>query len=172
MRTIKSILVMLAMLVSIASFAGPIDINSADASTLASAMTGVGESRAAVSLLVAVTILTSVDAQDLAGIGLAGTAKDNVLRLAALAAECELDGVVCSPREVSLLRESHGTGFRLVTPGIRPPGSETGDQRRVMTPAEAIRNGSDYLVIGRPVTRADDPVSVLRTINSELSALN
>ncbi|MCK5481734.1 MAG: orotidine 5'-phosphate decarboxylase, partial [Gammaproteobacteria bacterium] len=62
--------------------------------------------------------------------------------------------------------------FRLVTPGIRPSGSETGDQRRVMTPVEAVRNGSDYLVIGRPVTQADDPASVLRTINSELSALN
>ena len=123
-------------------------------------------------LLVAVTILTSMDAGDLAGIGLPGTPEDNVLRLAALAAECELDGVVCSSREAGLLRKSHGTGFRLVTPGIRPHGSATGDQRRVMTPVEAIHNGSDYLVIGRPVTGADDPVSILRTINSELSALN
>ena len=139
---------------------------------LAAAREGVLRSSQDAPLLVAVTILTSMDTQDLASIGLAGTAKDNVLRLAALAAECELDGVVCSPREVSLLRESHGAGFRLVTPGIRPPGSETDDQRRVMTPAEAVRNGSDYLVIGRPVTQADDPASVLRTINSELSALN
>ncbi len=123
-------------------------------------------------LLVAVTILTSMDAADLAGIGLAGTPADNVLRLAALAAQCGLDGVVCSSREARLLRERHGAGFRLVTPGIRPPGTEAGDQRRVMTPVEALRNGSDYLVIGRPVTRADDPASVLRTINSELSAFN
>jgi orotidine-5'-phosphate decarboxylase len=123
-------------------------------------------------LLVAVTILTSMDTADIAGIGLAGTPEDNVLRLAALAAQCELDGVVCSSREAGLLRERHGAGFRLVTPGIRPAGSEAGDQRRVMTPVDAVRNGSDYLVIGRPVTQADDPASVLRTINSELSALN
>jgi len=123
-------------------------------------------------LLVAVTILTSMDAADLAGIGLAGTPEDNVLRLAALAAQCELDGVVCSSREARQLRERHGVDFRLVTPGIRPAGSEAGDQRRVMTPVDAVRNGSDYLVIGRPVTQADDPASVLRTINSELSALN
>jgi orotidine-5'-phosphate decarboxylase len=123
-------------------------------------------------LLVAVTILTSMDAADIAGIGLAGTPEDNVLRLAALAAQCELDGVVCSSREARQLRERHGAGFRLVTPGIRPTGSEAGDQRRVMTPVDAVRNGSDYLVIGRPVTQADDPASVLRTINSELSALN
>ena len=123
-------------------------------------------------LLVAVTILTSMDEADIAGIGLAGTPEDNVLRLAALAAQCELDGVVCSSREARQLRERHGIDFRLVTPGIRPAGSEAGDQRRVMTPVDAVRNGSDYLVIGRPVTQADDPASVLRTINSELSALN
>jgi orotidine-5'-phosphate decarboxylase len=123
-------------------------------------------------LLVAVTILTSMDAADIAGIGLAGTPEDNVLRLAALAAQCELDGVVCSSREARQLRERHGADFRLVTPGIRPAGTEAGDQRRVMTPVDAVRNGSDYLVIGRPVTQADDPASVLRTINSELSALN
>ena len=138
---------------------------------LAAAREGVARARHA-PLLVAVTILTSMDAADLAGIGLAGTPEDNVLRLAALAAQCELDGVVCSSREARLLRERHGADFRLVTPGIRPSGSETGDQRRVMTPVEAVRNGSDYLVIGRPVTQADDPASVLRTINSELSALN
>jgi orotidine-5'-phosphate decarboxylase len=123
-------------------------------------------------LLVAVTILTSMDVADIAGIGLAGTPEDNVLRLAALAAQCELDGVVCSSREARQLRERHGADFRLVTPGIRPAGTEAGDQRRVMTPVDAVRNGSDYLVIGRPVTQADDPASVLRTINSELSALN
>ena len=123
-------------------------------------------------LLVAVTILTSMDKSDLAGIGLAGTPEDNVLRLAALAAQSGLDGVVCSSREAHVLRQRHGADFRLVTPGIRPSGSEAGDQRRVMTPADAVRNGSDYLVIGRPVTQADDPAGVLRTINSELSALD
>ena len=138
---------------------------------LAAAREGV-ERAAHTPLLVAVTILTSMDESDLAGIGLAGTPEENVLRLAALAAQCNLDGVVCSSREAKVLRERHGAEFRLVTPGIRPSGSETGDQRRVMTPLDAVRNGSDYLVIGRPVTQADDPARVLRTINSELSALN
>jgi len=123
-------------------------------------------------LLVAVTILTSMDAHDLAGIGLAGEPAENVLRLAGLVHQCGLDGVVCSSRETAALRKQLGDSFTLVTPGIRPSGSSADDQRRVMTPGDAIQNGSTYLVIGRPVTRADDPVSVLRTINSELSALN
>jgi orotidine-5'-phosphate decarboxylase len=139
---------------------------------LVAAREGISRAAGHTPLLVAVTILTSMDEADLAGIGLAGTPEENVLRLAALAAESGLDGVVCSSREASLLREQHGAGFRLVTPGIRPAGTDTGDQRRVMTPVEAVRNGSDYLVIGRPVTQADDPVSVLRTINSELSTFN
>jgi len=122
-------------------------------------------------LLIAVTILTSMDEHDLAGIGLSGTPAENVMRLATLAAACGLDGVVCSSRETALLRERLGSGFLLVTPGIRPAGSASDDQRRVMTPVDAINSGSSYLVIGRPVTQADDPVSVLRTLNSELSAL-
>lgn len=122
-------------------------------------------------LLIAVTILTSMDTSDLAGVGLSGSPEDNVLRLAMLVHQSGLDGVVCSSRETGVLRNGLGTDFRLITPGIRPLGSQADDQRRVMTPADAIRAGSNYLVIGRPVTRADDPVSVLRTINSELSAL-
>ena len=122
-------------------------------------------------MLIAVTILTSMDESDLAAVGLAGSPLDNVLRLAQLAQQSGLDGVVCSSRETPALREHLEPGFRLITPGIRPAGSQADDQRRVMTPVEAIKSGSDYLVIGRPVTRADDPVSVLRTINSELSAL-
>ncbi|MCK5382203.1 MAG: orotidine-5'-phosphate decarboxylase [Gammaproteobacteria bacterium] len=125
-----------------------------------------------VPLLIAVTILTSMDANDLAAVGLSGSPQDNVLRLATLAHQCRLDGVVCSSRETGVLRDRLGTDFSLITPGIRPAGSQADDQRRVMTPTDAIRAGSSYLVIGRPVTRADDPVSVLRTINSELSALN
>jgi orotidine-5'-phosphate decarboxylase len=122
-------------------------------------------------LLVAVTILTSMDAQDLAAVGLAGSPRENVLRLATLVHECGLDGVVCSSRETRLLRERIGPDFALVTPGIRPAGSRNDDQRRVMTPVEAISSGASFLVIGRPVTQADDPVSVLLTINSELAAL-
>ena len=122
-------------------------------------------------LLVAVTILTSMDASDLAGVGISGTPEENVVRLATLAHACGLDGVVCSSRETVELRTRLGQDFRLVTPGIRPSGSRQDDQRRVMTPVDAVSSGSSYLVIGRPVTQADDPVSVLRTINSELSAL-
>jgi orotidine-5'-phosphate decarboxylase len=122
-------------------------------------------------LLVAVTILTSMDAQDLAAVGLAGSPEENVLRLASLVHGCGLDGVVCSSRETAVLRERIGPDFLLVTPGIRPAGSQQDDQRRVMTPQQAISSGASYLVIGRPVTQADDPVSVLRTINSELAAM-
>ena len=132
-----------------------------------------GVERAAHSpLLVAVTILTSMDVPDLTAVGLSGSPQDNVLRLARLARQSGLDGVVCSSRETAVLRDALGPDFLLVTPGIRPAGSEADDQRRVMTPTDAISAGSNYLVIGRPVTKADDPVSVLRTINSDLSALS
>jgi orotidine-5'-phosphate decarboxylase len=123
-------------------------------------------------LLVAVTVLTSMDETDLASVGLGGLPEDHVLRLARLARDCGLDGVVCSSRETPALRSRLGEGFILVTPGIRPSGSGRDDQRRVMTPVEAVRNGSSYLVIGRPITQADDPLSILLTINRELAALN
>jgi orotidine-5'-phosphate decarboxylase len=123
-------------------------------------------------LLVAVTILTSMDETDLKSIGLGGTPGDHVIRLATLAHDCGLDGVVCSSRETRELRTRLGRSFRLVTPGIRPSGSQMDDQRRVMTPADAVRNGSTYLVIGRPITQADDPLGILLTINKELAALN
>ena len=122
-------------------------------------------------LLIAVTILTSMDNSDLAAIGLAGSPQDNVLRLARLAADCGVDGVVCSSRETAVLREQHVQDFLLITPGIRPAGSSADDQRRIMTPREAVQSGSSYLVIGRPVTQADNPVGVLRTINSELATI-
>ncbi len=131
-----------------------------------------GVSRAGHSpLLIAVTILTSMDETDLAAVGLAGSPLENVMRLARLAQQSGLDGVVCSSREVTPLRAELERDFKLVTPGIRPAGSQADDQRRIMTPVDAVTNGSDYLVIGRPVTQADDPVGVLRTINSELPAL-
>ena len=122
-------------------------------------------------LLIAVTILTSMDASDLASVGLGGSPEDNVLRLAALAETSGLDGVVCSSRETVALRARLPDDFLLVTPGIRPAGSAADDQRRIMTPVEAVQSGSSYLVIGRPVTQADDPEGVLRTLNSELAAV-
>lgn len=118
-------------------------------------------------LLIAVTILTSTADEDLAGIGLTGTTEDNVLRLAQAAKSTGLDGVVCSAREASLLREQCGDEFCLVTPGVRPAGyAKQDDQERVMAPAEALAAGSSYLVIGRPITQADDPIAVLNMINS------
>lgn len=122
--------------------------------------------------LVAVTILTSLDAADLAAIGLQGSPQDNVIRLAVLADKCGLDGVVCSSLEAAILRKQLGDRLMLVTPGIRPAGSSRDDQRRIMTPLAAMQGGASYLVIGRPVTQADDPVGVLRTINSELAAVS
>lgn len=122
-------------------------------------------------LLIAVTVLTSHSEADIAEIGLAGSPMENVQRLAALAQGSGLDGVVCSPREVGTLREAHGEGFRLVTPGIRPSGAALGDQKRVMTPRDAIRSGSDYLVIGRPITGADDPMGVLLAVDAEIDAV-
>lgn len=123
-------------------------------------------------LLIAVTVLTSLGEEDLAEIGLAGTPASNVQRLAALAHGSGLDGVVCSPREAALLRAGEGADFVLVTPGVRPAGAAADDQRRVMTPAEAVAAGAHYLVMGRPVTQADDPVRALLTTNSEISALS
>jgi orotidine-5'-phosphate decarboxylase len=121
-------------------------------------------------LLIAVTVLTSLGVEDLAEIGYQGTPLDNVLRLAALAEDSGLDGVVCSPLEVAALRGARGTGFRLVTPGVRPGGAALDDQKRVMTPGDAIRAGSDYLVVGRPVTAAADPAAALRAIAAEVAA--
>lgn len=115
-------------------------------------------------LLIAVTVLTSLTDGELAEIGYAGSAAQNVDRLANLTAACGLDGVVCSPREARALKERLGAAFKLVTPGIRLPDSPPDDQRRVLTPAEAVREGADYLVIGRPITQAADPVAVLKSV--------
>lgn len=120
-------------------------------------------------LLIAVTVLTSMDREDLAETGLDIEPADQVIRLATLAENSGMDGVVCSPREISLLRDALRDDFRLVTPGIRPAGSASGDQKRIMTPAEAVALGSDWLVIGRPITAADDPLAALDAINRELA---
>ncbi|KJG40557.1 orotidine 5'-phosphate decarboxylase [Photobacterium angustum] len=119
-------------------------------------------------LLIGVTVLTSMEASDLAGIGINCEPHQQVLNLASLAKNSGLDGVVCSAHEAHTLKQSLGQGFKLVTPGIRPAGSDAGDQRRIMTPVEAISAGSDYLVIGRPITQAEDPASVLAQINKSL----
>ena len=122
-------------------------------------------------LLIAVTVLTSMAAEDLAGVGIADAPEVQVARLAALTGKCGLDGVVCSAQEASTLKAQMGKDFTLVTPGIRPPSAELGDQQRVMTPEQAIRAGSDYLVIGRPITKAPDPLAALNEIWEDLAAL-
>jgi len=126
------------------------------------------EGRAQRPLLIAVTVLTSLDEDDIKAVGLSGSAVQNVQRLALLARHAGMDGVVCSPRELVTLRKSIGNDFYLVTPGIRPAGSAQDDQRRIMTPREAIHNGADYLVIGRPITAASDPMEALMTIKAEI----
>ena len=120
--------------------------------------------------LIAVTILTSLDAAALAMIGVAGSPREAAVRLAALAQESGLDGVVCSPEEISAIRAACGKDFLLVVPGVRPAGAALGDQKRVATPADAIRAGADILVVGRPITGAVDPAAAARGIVAEISA--
>ena len=121
--------------------------------------------------LIAVTVLTSMSADDLIEIGLQQSPAELALHLAAMAQSSGLDGVVCSAMEAESMRQQLKDDFLLVTPGIRPAGSAQDDQRRIMTPGDAIQAGSSYLVVGRPITQSDNPQGVLRTINSELSAL-
>lgn len=119
-------------------------------------------------LLIGVTVLTSMEQSDLAGIGLNIAPQEQVIRLASLAKQSGLDGVVCSAQESSMLKAELGREFKLVTPGIRPVGADVGDQKRIMTPVDAVQAGSDYLVIGRPITQAIDPAAVLAEINASL----
>ncbi|MBO7926101.1 orotidine-5'-phosphate decarboxylase [Pseudoalteromonas sp. HL-AS2] len=119
-------------------------------------------------LLIAVTVLTSMDETELKRLGVEKTPQEQVIYLAKLAKEAGLDGVVCSAQEAQQLKAELGAGFKLVTPGIRPVGSDAGDQKRIMTPKQAIDAGSDYLVIGRPITQADNPVTVLADVNKSI----
>ncbi|MGD8266034.1 MAG: orotidine-5'-phosphate decarboxylase [Chromatiales bacterium] len=119
--------------------------------------------------LIGVTILTSLSQEEIAEIGYSGTPEENVSRLAALAKASGLDGIVCSPREAARIRAELGPDFDLVTPGVRPAGSDTGDQRRVMTPRDALDAGATSLVIGRPITGAPDPQRALEEILASIS---
>ncbi|WP_163930859.1 orotidine-5'-phosphate decarboxylase [Paraferrimonas sp. SM1919] len=120
-------------------------------------------------LLIAVTVLTSMDQAQLLALGINKTPLEQVKFLASLAKESGLDGVVCSAQEASELKQLLGADFQLVTPGIRPVGADVGDQSRVMTPAKAIAAGSDHLVIGRPITQADDPLASLQSISQSIN---
>lgn len=118
--------------------------------------------------LLAVTVLTSLNDEDLQEIGIAGRVTDQVLRAAALARQAGCDGVVASARESALLRRELGEGFIIVNPGVRPTGAETNDQQRVATPAEAIAAGASHIVVGRPVTQSADPAGAARAIVAEM----
>lgn len=120
--------------------------------------------------LIAVTVLTSMDESQLADVISNVTPEEQVLRLANLTAQAGLDGIVCSAREAQALRTKHSDDFLLVTPGIRPLGADVGDQKRVMTPPDAIKAGVNYLVMGRPITKAEDPIAVLKAVNASISA--
>jgi orotidine-5'-phosphate decarboxylase len=119
-------------------------------------------------LLLAVTVLTSMDVAQLSAAGITIDPEAQVLRLAGLAAEAGIGGIVCSPREIASVRATFGEKLRLVTPGVRPVWASAGDQKRVMTPAEAVRAGSDWLVIGRPITEAADPKAAYESVVAEI----
>lgn len=118
--------------------------------------------------IIAVTVLTSLEDRELPQIGVSGTALQQAVRLAILAKDSGLDGVVCSPHEIAAVRAACGPNFLIVTPGVRPAGGELGDQKRVMTPKQAVDAGADILVIGRPITGAPDPVKAARQIAGDL----
>jgi orotidine-5'-phosphate decarboxylase len=122
-------------------------------------------------LLIAVTVLTSMDQSDLVEIGIDATPEQHVKRLATLAKSSGMDGVVCSAQESKMLSTDLGKDFVLVTPGIRPVGSDQGDQKRIMTPSEAMAAGSHYLVMGRPITQSIDPIAVLTKANADLGVM-
>lgn len=123
-------------------------------------------------LLIAVTVLTSMDQQELNALGVSGSLEDQVIRLARLARESGMDGVVCSALEAGKIKQELGTEFVTVTPGIRPAGAAINDQTRIMTPSAAIKSGADYLVVGRPITEADDPMKVVKKILAEIASSN
>jgi orotidine-5'-phosphate decarboxylase len=120
--------------------------------------------------LLAVTVLTSMDTVDLVQIGIDASPAEHARRLALLAEQCGITGMVCSPREIALLRQNLASETLLVIPGIRPAGSHAGDQRRTATPAAAIRDGASMLVVGRPITQAHDPVAAIAAIQEEIAS--
>lgn len=121
-------------------------------------------------IMLAVTVLTSLDAEDLASVGQDSNVTDQVRRLGEMAVKAGATGLVCAPFEVRFLRETLGDDVQLVVPGVRPSWAAKNDQKRVMNPAEAIEAGADYLVIGRPITASDDPVDAARKIVAEIEA--
>jgi orotidine-5'-phosphate decarboxylase len=141
-----------------------LNVHAAGGERMLRAAVEAGQSSAAKPIVLAVTVLTSMAQEDLNEAGVPGEVAEQVSRLAALALKCGCGGVVASAQEAAQLRSELGTDFVIVTPGIRPAGSDKGDQRRVVTPAQAIAAGADYFVVGRPITDAADPAAAARTI--------
>lgn len=137
---------------------------------LKSAATAAAEAGDRAPLVLAVTVLTSLGQADLSSIGIEHAASDQVLRLVEVALKAGVRGIVCSPREISAIRARFGSDPILVTPGIRPAGGELGDQKRVATPESAVRDGANYLVVGRPILEANDPSAAAKAILREMSA--
>jgi orotidine-5'-phosphate decarboxylase len=154
-------------MMTIHSSGGPAMIKAAaDAAT-----SGAEETSLMRPLIIAVTVLTSLDQADLNAVGITASPADQVRRLGALAQQNGADGIVCSPLEIEVLRKDLGPDFVLVVPGIRPAGTDAGDQKRVMTPEEAMQAGASHLVIGRPITQAPDPAAAARAIADSLSSI-
>jgi orotidine-5'-phosphate decarboxylase len=161
---IRSVLPLRPLLLNVHAAGGP-EMLRRSAEAVAEAGPGAGGERP---LLIAVTVLTSLADEDLAAVGQQPPARDQVRRLAALAQRQGCDGVVCSSREIAVLKRDCGADFKLVVPGIRPADSAPGDQKRVMTPGEAAALGADFLVIGRPITAAADSAAAARRIRAEI----
>ena len=119
-------------------------------------------------LILGVSVLTSIDNNDFSSLGIKGKVEDQVVRLAKLAENSGLDGLVCSAKELKIVKREVGKNLILVTPGIRPAGGEVNDQKRILTPAQAIKDGANFLVIGRPITSVDDPQEALNNISLEI----
>ena len=142
---------------------------SGGAAMMRAAAEAAAEAGDAMPLVLAITVLTSLTETDLPNIGVASPLSDQVVRLGLLAQKSRMDGVVCSAKEIIALRNICGPNFKLMVPGIRPVGAKNEDQKRVVTPVEAFALGADYLVIGRPITKAHDPVAAVQEIAGELS---
>ena len=119
-------------------------------------------------LILGVSVLTSIDNNDFSSLGIIGKVEDQVIRLAKLAEHARLDGLVCSAKELKVVKKETGENLILVTPGIRPAGGDVNDQKRIMTPSQAINDGADFLVIGRPITGVNDPKKALHNISLEM----
>lgn len=163
-RALESVLALNPRLVNVHAQGGPAMLEAAAGVVRAHRQRG-GSTE-----LLAVTVLTSLDREALARLGSTAEPGDMALHLARLAKDCGLDGVVCSAQEARALREAFGPEFRLLTPGIRPAGAAVQDQARVVTPAQALRDGSTWLVVGRPITRAEDPAAAAEAILREMAA--